>query len=141
MKLKKKCFLARDATSAFGRHHIEDFWRGSLRGRRGLGGMGGYVSPRASRTRYNSETETIFEDRQEEERAKQLEVMLQRQEEQKLLQQQQQQQQQVPLQQQQQVEDDEGEEKEEEGVRREEEGDAEKDEQEKVSEVGYKGKL
>ena len=66
--------MARDRSASMGRHHLEDFWRGSLRGRRGFRDGPGMNSPRISRTRYNSETETIFEDRQEEEKAKLLEA-------------------------------------------------------------------
>ena len=46
---------------------MEDLWRSSLRGRRGLRDRDlGSGSPRVSRTRYSSETETIFEEKQDE---------------------------------------------------------------------------
>ena len=62
-----KCgiFLARDRLSTIARNHVEEFWRGSLRSPRGYSSSS---SPRVCRTRYNSESDTIFEERVEEEK-------------------------------------------------------------------------
>ena len=65
-KLCQSSYLVRDRAASAGGHHMEDLWRSSLRGRRGLRDRElGSGSPRVSRTRYSSETETIFEEKQD----------------------------------------------------------------------------
>ena len=66
-KRYQSAYLVRDRAASTGGHHMEDLWRSSLQGRRALRDRDlGSGSPRVSRTRYSSETETIFEEKQDE---------------------------------------------------------------------------